>query len=238
MRNLIFAAAAAAALLSAPASAADAPKADSCIECHRKAKLPLDREHDYSEWEKSVHAKAGVSCHSCHGGDPTVSGAEAHKGVLSSADPKSQIYFTKVPETCGSCHGDELAAFRKSAHSKELQRTGKGPNCVTCHGSMANEVMSPQQMENACSLCHRKPTGARPALLALNNASAAVDRLGALAASTGNPDAKARHEALSHARADMRSDWHAFDLKKALQKAQGLTKEAITAIHAFSGKKR
>lgn len=236
MNTIKLAAALALAFFAAgPALAAEAG-GDTCIACHSKAKLPLDREHDYAVWEKSEHAKAGVSCHSCHGGDPSRTGAEAHKGVLPSSSPESPIFFTKVPETCGACHSEELQAFRKSVHHKELQRTGKGPNCVTCHGSMANEVMAPQQLESTCSLCHRKPTGARPALLALNNASAAVDRLGSLAAATKDPVAKSRHEALSAVRADLRRDWHAFDLKKALGKAQALTKEAITTIRTLSNK--
>ncbi len=225
--------AAAVALLALPASRARA--ADSCIECHRTASLPLDREHDYGQWEKSPHAKAGVSCHSCHGGDPTQSGPNAHKGLLPSSKPQSPIYFTKIPDTCGSCHSEELQAFRKSVHHKELLRTGKGPNCVTCHGSMANEVLTPRQMEKTCSLCHRAPTGARPALMALNNASAAVDRLGAQLARSAPADesSRAAHAKLQKERLELLRDWHRFSLKGALERAQKLTKDAVAAARAL-----
>lgn len=226
------------ALLLPALTAAPARAADSCIDCHRKAVLPLDREHDYTLWERSEHGKAGVSCHSCHGGDPTASGPGAHKGLRPSSDPASPIYFTKVPETCGACHTEELAAFRKSVHHKELQRSGKGPNCVTCHGSMANEVMTPQQMEKTCSLCHRKPMGARPALMALNNASAAVARLGVQLARSTTADAAAKEEfaRLEKERAALLSDWHTFALKGALEKAQSLTKKAVAASRALAAR--
>ncbi|MBI5247576.1 MAG: hypothetical protein HY923_10375 [Elusimicrobia bacterium] len=215
--------------------AAPARAADSCIDCHRKAVLPLDREHDYAQWEQSAHGKAGVSCHSCHGGDPTQSGPNAHKGLLPSSDPASPIYFTKVPETCGACHTEELQAFRKSAHHKELMRSGKGPNCVTCHGSMANEILSPKHLENTCSLCHRKPMGARPALMALNNASAAVERLGTQIGRSGDAaEAKETFARLEKERGELLRDWHTFTLKGVLEKSQALTKKAIAAARALS----
>lgn len=212
--------------------------ADSCIDCHRRAVLPLDREHDYAQWEKSAHGKAGVSCHGCHGGDPTRTGPNAHKGLLPSSDPASPIYFSKVPETCGTCHAEELQAFRKSAHHKELMRSGKGPNCVTCHGSMANEILTPKQLETTCSLCHRKPMGARPALMALNNASAAVERLGAqvLRSSADSPETKETHAQLARERAELLRDWHTFALKGALEKAQLLTKKAVAASRALTAR--
>lgn len=225
---------AATAALAAPAPAASA---DNCIDCHRKAVLPLDREHDYKQWEKSAHAKAGISCHNCHGGDPKLTGAEAHKGVLPSSDPASPIYFTKVPDTCGACHADELKAFKQSEHHKELMRSGKGPNCVTCHGSMANSVMTPQQMETTCSLCHRKPTGASSTLMAVNKASGAEKKYAGLAAASTDPMVKEKTDALAAERKALLQDWHTFKLADALKKAQALTKEAIAAVKALTAKK-
>lgn len=138
---------------------------NSCIECHQKLKTSKFVEHNYTDWEKSIHAAVGIQCSECHGGNPGTSDpVKAHQGVLSSKDKNSSIHFQKIPETCGRCHTEEFQEFQKSAHYKNLLRTGKGPNCLTCHGAMATTVMAYTDMQETCSLCHGKPMQAAKAL--------------------------------------------------------------------------
>src|SRR3989338_3806820 len=118
---------------------------NSCVQCHQKADGVAYLEHNFTDWESSVHARGKISCDACHGGNPSKSvKGEAHKGMRSSREEKSPLYFTNIPATCGSCHQAEFKAFKKSAHYRDLQKSGRGPNCVTCHGSMANHVLAPR----------------------------------------------------------------------------------------------
>jgi hypothetical protein len=78
------------------------------------------------EFKKSVHGKTGeVTCTSCHG---------SHS-LRSLIDPKSTIFRSNIPQTCGSCHPDITKQFIESIHG-ELAARGRAdsPTCTTCHG--------------------------------------------------------------------------------------------------------
>jgi hypothetical protein len=78
------------------------------------------------EFSKSVHGKTGeVTCTSCHG---------SHN-LRSLIDPKSTIFRSNIPQTCGSCHPDITKQFVESAHGV-LAARGRmdSPTCITCHG--------------------------------------------------------------------------------------------------------
>jgi hypothetical protein len=78
------------------------------------------------EFKKSVHGKTGeVTCTSCHG---------SHN-LRSLIDPKSTIFRSNIPQTCGSCHPDITKQFTESIHG-ELAARGRSdsPTCTTCHG--------------------------------------------------------------------------------------------------------
>jgi len=223
------------ALLLAAGTAA-AQEKGSCVDCHRGLGGGKGLAHDFADWEKSVHAKADVSCQSCHGGDASAKDkAGAHAGVKRASDPASGIYFTKIPETCGSCHEAELKAFQKSAHFKELQSSGKGPNCVTCHGSMANVVLAPKELERTCVLCHRQPTQAFSARLELDSAGAMARRAGAgltkaraAGASDLAPQEKAYGEIVELQR-QMTVQWHTFKMPDVVTAAREI-KRRVTAL--------
>ncbi|MBI5201608.1 MAG: hypothetical protein HY925_08500 [Elusimicrobia bacterium] len=207
----------------------------SCVACHESAGAVPYLEHNFEDWKRSPHAKAGESCEACHGGDASkLDKSAAHAGMLPSTDPKSRVYFTKVPGTCGACHAAEENAFKKSRHAAELARTGKGPNCVTCHGSMANHVLAPRELEMTCTLCHRKPTRAYVTLLSLNTAEQALRRLetGVERASRVGVDVKAQETALSHAKSLYYSagvEWHTFKMDAVLKASQEAARQANTA---------
>lgn len=224
-----------AALLAAAAGAGAADKT-SCVECHRGVKTGVVASHNFADWKKSAHARAGVSCEACHGGDASAKDkAGAHKGVLRSSDAASRIYFTRIPETCGSCHAAEFDAFRQSAHFKELESSGKGPNCVTCHGSMANVVLGPRELEHTCALCHRQPTQAFGARLQLDVTASMVAGLAAelkRAKASGAPDLapqeKAYRDIVDLERATS-VKWHTFKMADVIASDLEL-KRRVTAL--------
>lgn len=134
----------------------------SCVACHQNLPQTFVG-HTFDDWKDSPHAQRGISCHDCHGGDPTEPGApQAHQGVRASNDPESRLYFTRIPATCGDCHRKELANFKESVHFARLQETGQGPNCITCHGSMAISIPEPEELSSTCRACHNERLGIQP----------------------------------------------------------------------------
>lgn len=240
---LIFILVACGALLSAaPARAAGGEqKENSCVRCH--INLPGSsfvgvRSHD---WSGSVHQKHGVTCDDCHGGNPGAPDQkDAHAGVLGSSDPGSSVYFKNVPATCGKCHGAELYEFTRSKHYRMLESEGRGPACVTCHGSMVVTVLSPDNVAAVCERCHNErmgifpfvPQKARAVLLLLRESVALVDAEEKLhhpaKGSAGATHLKDARSALHSARLD----WHRFDLDS----ITGHLQEAFSSLQKLSGK--
>ena len=101
-----------------------------CNRCH--SNIEFVKQHALGaaipgeEFKKSVHGKTGeVSCISCHG---------SHN-LRSLIDPKSTIFRSNIPQTCGSCHLDITKEFVDSIHGA-LAARGRtdSPTCTTCHG--------------------------------------------------------------------------------------------------------
>lgn len=216
---------------------AAAPK-NSCIACHRAATAVPSLEHTFDEWAESPHAKAGVNCEICHGGDPSRPGqAEAHAGILSSTDPKSKVYYTAIPGTCGACHAAELAAFKASVHYSVLMKTGRGPDCLSCHGAMADTVIEPRYMEMTCTLCHRTPTQAYSARMAVEDARAALRGYESAAATAEDAGAARRQELALRGRLKaLLVEWHGFDAAKVRAGAIELARDAAAARGALKPK--
>jgi hypothetical protein len=134
----------------------------SCVDCHGRQSGASGAGHGFAAWKSSRHAAAGVTCEACHGGNPTAADESgAHRDIARSGDPASRVFFTRVPETCGQCHAAEAGYFRSSVHFARLQSDGRGPNCVTCHGSMATRILTPDSALGTCTACHA-PGGVAP----------------------------------------------------------------------------
>lgn len=149
----------------------DAFPSDSCIECHRDVKFRVENKvlfDYYNNWKGSVHDLAGVSCKDCHGGDPAkVKKEEAHPDHLSPDDSSSMVFYKNIPATCGKCHEKIYANFVQSDHYKALEKTGKGPNCVTCHGSVVTNVYYASIIVSTCVICHNQQTQNHPQIISV-----------------------------------------------------------------------
>jgi hypothetical protein len=217
----------------------------SCVSCHRGVKDSAGLRRNFSDWKTSVHAKSGIGCESCHGGNPAkAEKAEAHAGMTASTDAKSSVYYTRIPETCGKCHEPEFAAFKKSAHFKELESSGRGPNCVTCHGAMANHVIDPESMQMTCSLCHHQPGTAYEARATIAAAQDSLRRLNGeirSARSSGLTD-PAEQEKTYRALVDRlhqaKVDWHSFQVERVLAQAKDVSQKANAAFTELKSKNK
>ena len=216
---------------------------NSCVNCH--SKLPNSsfvglKSHD---WKGSIHQKQGVTCDKCHGGNPAAADEkEAHSGVLSSSNPQSRVYYKNIPSTCGRCHGAEFYKFTQSYHFKKLEATGRGPNCVTCHGSMVTSVLNPDDIANVCVRCHNErigvfpyiPQKAKAVLLLLRESKAlfmADKKIYHPAKGTPNAFYLQRAQSSLHA---AKLEWHKFDLDTIVEYLQDLD----SSLNKLSGDNR
>ncbi len=226
------------AMLSVPRAGSVPAAPNACVTCHERLPATTAGGHSFQDWGASPHGRAGATCDKCHGGDPaSADRTAAHRGVYSSRESRSSVYYTRIPATCGSCHQQELEFFSHSRHYNQLVTTGRGPNCVTCHGSMAIQVLSPEAMETTCTACHNPergppstaPVAARYLLVLLGQVEFGIDVSERLAARTPEqPRRDAAGRYLRLARETMqraRQGWHSFDLQLVeatlLQAAQG-----------------
>lgn len=136
-----------------------------CVECHTSEIMNPELQEVPQDWQMSWHFQNAVSCHDCHGGDPT-------DATMSMSHQRGFIGIpnhNEIPEMCGKCHIAIKNNFYKSGHGKaptkkdsvEPSTPGadcgnpEGPNCVTCHGSHDIQKASIDIInEIKCSKCH------------------------------------------------------------------------------------
>lgn len=134
-------------LFAAVPTHAETPAETVCIQCH--AGLPGKLGAPVGEWRGSVHERNGISCHDCHGGDPTDFANAKHpaRGFIGAPE------YDQVPEFCGRCHVGVLADYQESAHGLKVREGGA--QCVICHGNHAvQEARLDLINEQDCSRCH------------------------------------------------------------------------------------
>ncbi len=197
--------------------------ADQCVSCHSDAAWAVKNKKlfdYYQQWQGSVHGLNGVTCVDCHGGDSRATDkTAAHGGALAESNPKSAIYYGNIPKLCGGCHEDVYRAFARSKHAARVKELDGGPTCVTCHGSLNTEILSPLKIASVCERCHNDVTGNRPNIPARAQAVRRDDQMsaaflrwaGAYYEAVGQPEEVAP---LQKQLADLRVAWHTFDLDR------------------------
>jgi DmsE family decaheme c-type cytochrome len=108
-----------------------------CLTCHAGAHPNFDR---------SPHAKANVSCISCH---------SAHQS-------KEEENLLKVaqPTLCFQCHSDVKPAFNMPFHHKVSEGLITCSDCHDVHGTFgANNVKSTADQNAICTKCHTETRG-------------------------------------------------------------------------------
>ena len=130
--------------------------AEMCVRCHLAAA---------GDYTGSVHGAPvlsrtgdGATCNDCH--SPDRSGHSTSR--LAGLRPARQA--EAVAENCGRCHRDELATYRRTAHSALVQfgDEQRAATCTNCHGDHAvsavddpGGALAPARLALACQECHR-----------------------------------------------------------------------------------
>jgi len=146
--------------------------ANSCLDCHSALSDPLGVTQE--KFSQDIHAQKGLTCASCHGGDPTSDDPE--KSMSPKAGWKGKIERKQIPQLCGSCHSDPsyMRQFNPSLRTDQLgqyhtsvhgQRLAAGDNkvavCTDCHSvhdlrapSDPRSTVNPVNVANTCARCH------------------------------------------------------------------------------------
>src|SRR5205085_2538574 len=108
------------------------PAKETCTACHAESNASKLRQPvELVRASQDVHAKAGLGCSSCHGGDPNAAGAASAHGKAFVGAPSNP---DQVALACGKCHEAPAQNYAKGPH--HLARDAvRRPSCVTCHGA-------------------------------------------------------------------------------------------------------
>ena len=144
---------------------------NTCLDCHGALDPPLQVTEQ--QFTSDIHAQQGLTCASCHGGDPTKTDMEAMSKAVGF---RGKIERKDVPELCGRCHSDaafmrqynpslrtdQLAQYKASVHGKLFARgDSKVAVCIDCHGvhglrpaSDSRSKVHPLNIARTCARCH------------------------------------------------------------------------------------
>lgn len=144
---------------------------NTCVECHASLDPPLQVTAE--QFATDIHAQKGLTCASCHGGDPTLADMDA---MSKKAGFRGKIEKKQIPELCGKCHSDgaymrkfnpslrtdQLAQYKTSVHGKLLAKGDlKVAVCTDCHGlhglrpaSDTRSQVHPLNVAKTCARCH------------------------------------------------------------------------------------
>src|ERR1019366_7418626 len=93
---------------------------NTCLDCH--STLPDLLGVSQEKFSQDIHAQKGLTCASCHGGDPTSD--DADKAMSRKAGWKGKIDRKQIPQLCGSCHSDPayIRQFNPSLRTDQLDQ--------------------------------------------------------------------------------------------------------------------
>jgi len=157
--------------MSACGSVALAETQNTCLDCHGTLDPPLRVSAE--QFAPDIHSQKGLTCASCHGGDPTKADMDA---MSKAAGFRGKIERSKIPALCGSCHSDAafMRKYNPSLRTDQLRQYktsvpgklfAKGDTkvavCIDCHGvhglrpaSDTRSTVHPLNVAKTCARCH------------------------------------------------------------------------------------
>jgi hypothetical protein len=154
------------------ASTLSAQTKNSCLDCHSQLDAPYHV--DPAQYSQSIHAQKGITCTSCHGGNPNTD--DMDKAMSASAGFKGHPERKQVPAFCAGCHAnaaymrgynpslrtDQYAQYLTSVHGKLLAKgDDKVAVCIDCHGihnilppNDPRSSVYPTNVAQTCGRCH------------------------------------------------------------------------------------
>ena len=144
-------------------------QAGECLQCHLTTQDSVG-----ALWQDDIHARWGIKCVTCHGGDETQSDKERAK--REGTGYRGKLDAAQAVEVCGGCHSDaeymkerkpllpvdQLQKYWTSEHGK-LLREGESrvASCSSCHDAHGirevTDAKSPVFASNVpamCASCH------------------------------------------------------------------------------------
>jgi nitrate/TMAO reductase-like tetraheme cytochrome c subunit len=202
-----------------------------CIQCHDSDMMKPEYRKIPAEWRQSWHFRNGVACNDCHGGDPKDAAMAMSPQRGFAGAPK----YKAVPEFCGKCHVGILKNYLESGHGKALKASGRGPNCVTCHGSHGIQKANIDIInEQRCTQCHTYERAGimKAALIAterkIGDIGNALKKLSSQGIYTGEEDKE-----LFRTEAEFRALFHTVDVSLVKQKTDSFH-ERLDAVQKKS----
>jgi formate dehydrogenase gamma subunit len=122
------------------------PKLPNCARCH---------ETQSESYGASVHGlalargqKDAATCSDCHDGHT----------ILPPSSPDSPLHFSRLAQTCGTCHDEAARDVSESVHGKAVAAGHRdAPTCTDCHSEhkiVALKSSSLKISAEVCSNCH------------------------------------------------------------------------------------
>jgi predicted CXXCH cytochrome family protein len=154
-----------------------------CVTCHGAVEGPDARTGVIQDFAMSSHARAGLSCVDCHGGNPEPP-ADLDTFDYSPAKGPGTGFRgiperREIPEFCGRCHSDPVymrqyapqlrvdqeQLYWTSGHGEALRQGNEEvATCVDCHtshrilpASDPRSAVAPRQVPSTCGHCHADP---------------------------------------------------------------------------------
>ena len=153
---------------------------NSCLDCHSVLPEPFGVTTD--QFSHDIHEQKGLTCASCHGGDPTSSDPSVAMGPAKGW--KGHIDRKQVPALCASCHAnpvymkqfnpslrtDQFSEYHTSVHGQKFAAGDtKVAVCTDCHSvhdlrapSDPLSTVNPVNVAKTCSRCHADAAYMKP----------------------------------------------------------------------------
>ena len=145
---------------------------NTCVVCH--SHLGGQLASPTGPFPSDVHAEKGLTCASCHGGDPT--SMDIRVAMNPAKGFRGRPSRQEVPAFCGRCHSDanyihkfsptaktdQVAQYYTSVHGKRLREGDRRvATCINCHSvhdiKLVSDPTSPVYPTNVpatCGKCH------------------------------------------------------------------------------------